>query len=119
MKLTTAKLAVLVIAGIHFLLAFGEIFFGAYLLEKRFDFLPEVAKQAAPIVQNAGIYNSFIAAGLVWAAFSSKQALELRLFFLGCVIIAGIFGAFTLRPTTLILQTLPALIVLGLVWWKR
>ncbi|MEB3311333.1 MAG: DUF1304 domain-containing protein [Snowella sp.] len=113
------RLGVLLIAVIHFGLAIAEIFFGAYFLEKRLDFPPEVAQQAEPIVQNAGIYNSFIAAGLVWAALAAKQSLALRYFFLSCVIIAGVFGAFTLRPTTLILQTVPALIVLGLVWWKR
>jgi hypothetical protein len=52
-------LGIFLIALINFGLAIGEILFGAYLLEKRFDFSPEVAEQADRIVKNAGIYNSF------------------------------------------------------------
>lgn len=107
---------IILIAIIHTGLAIGEIFFGVPFLVSRFDFPPEVAIQANPIVQNAGIYNSFIAAGLFWSAFSLKTTKTLSIFFLICVIIAGIFGAITLKPTTLILQTLPALIALILVF---
>jgi len=81
--------------------------------------------KTAPITLNAGIYNSFIAAGLFWSAFAQNNAFELRLFFLIFVAIAGIFGALTLpskdpaQPRnikTLFLQTLPAIIAIVLVW---
>ncbi len=72
--------------------------------------------QASPIVQNAGLYNSFIAAGLFWSAFSLQNSKALPIFFLVCVFIAGFFGAISLNPTTLIIQTIPALIALILVW---
>jgi putative membrane protein len=80
--------------------------------------------KTAPITLNAGIYNSFIAAGLFWSAFAQNNAFELRLFFLICVAIAGIFGALTLPSkdqtkkrniNTLFLQTLPATIGVVLV----
>ena len=110
---------------IHFGFAVGEIFFTTCLLEKLFGFCPSKALKTAPIAKNAGIYNSFIAAGLFWSAFAQENAFELRLFFLICVAIAGIFGALTLPskdPTqprnikTLFLQTLPATIAIVLVW---
>lgn len=108
-------IVIIFIGIIHTGLAVGEIFFSVPLLVSRFNFAQEVAIQANPIVQNAGIYNSFIAAGLFWSAFNIQNSKALSIFFLICVIIAGIFGAITLRPTTLIIQTIPALIALILV----
>jgi putative membrane protein len=68
-------------------------------------------------VANAGLYNGFIAAGLVWSLLSSTHPQDVRFFFLTCVMVAGIFGAATLKtPKTLGLQTLPALVALLLVW---
>jgi putative membrane protein len=108
---------IILIGIIHGGFAIGEIFFGKILLEVRLGFPPEVAAQANPIVQNAGIYNSFIAAGLLWSAFSMNNSKALRMFFLICVVIAGIFGAITLKkPTTLYIQTIPAIIAIILVW---
>ena len=110
---------------IHLGFAVGEIFFTTCLLEKLFGFSHEDAHKTAPIAKNAGIYNSFIAAGLFWSVFAQENAFQLRLFFLICVAIAGIFGALTLPskdPTqprnikTLFLQTLPATIAIVLVW---
>jgi putative membrane protein len=108
-------------ALVHLGFAVGEIFFTTYLLEKLFGFSTPDAIRTAPIAQNAGIYNSFIAAGLFWSVFAQNNAFELRLFFLICVAIAGIFGALTLpnkdlnkkrNLKTLYLQTLPAVFVL-------
>jgi putative membrane protein len=103
---------VFIIGLIHAGLAIGEIFFAVPFLVSRFDFAQEVAIQAKPIVQNAGLYNGFIAAGLFWSVLKLRTDKSLAIFFLICVLIAGVFGAITLRPTTLILQTLPALIAL-------
>jgi putative membrane protein len=58
----------------------------------------------------------FIAAGLIWGAFAKSIRLAIRVFFLVCVVIAGIFGALTLKETTLVLQTLPASVALIFVW---
>ena len=110
---------------IHFGFAVGEIFFTTCLLEELFGFSPEDAIKTAPIAKNAGIYNSFIAAGLFWSAFAQENAFELRLFFLICVAIAGIFGAMTLpnkdsteakNLKTLYIQTVPSIIAIILVW---
>lgn len=110
------QIAIVLVGLIHVGLAIGEIFFGAWLLEKRFDFPEEIAAQSDPIVKNAGIYNSFIAAGLFWSAFDPTNSTILSIFFLSCVVIAGVFGAITLKWTTLIIQTIPAIIPLALIW---
>lgn len=115
------QVAIIINALIHLGFAVGEIFFTTYLLEKLFGFSTLDALKTAPIAKNAGIYNSFIAAGLFWSVFAQENAFELRLFFLICVAIAGIFGALTLpnkdlnkkrNLKTLYLQTLPAVFVL-------
>jgi|694.fasta_scaffold105577_3 putative membrane protein len=118
------QIVILLNALIHLGFAVGEIFFTTYLLETLFGFSTPDALKTTPIAKNAGIYNSFIAAGLFWSAFTSDNSLQLRLFFLICVAIAGIFGALTLPSkdqtkkrniNTLFLQTLPATIGVVLV----
>lgn len=112
-----ATVGVVVVAAIHIAISVVEIFFWENpLIHQRLYFTTELAKKVYPIVQNAGLYNSFIAVGLLWSAFDTTNQKALRIFFLTCVIIAGIFGAITLRPTTLIIQTIPAIIALLLVW---
>jgi putative membrane protein len=112
-----ATIGVVFIAVIHIVISVVEILFWKNpLIHQRLDFTTEIANKVYPIVQNAGLYNSFIAAGLVWGAFATKDSQAVRVFFLVCVVIAGIFGAFTLRETTLVLQTLPASIALIFVW---
>ncbi|MEC4984496.1 MAG: DUF1304 domain-containing protein [Oscillatoria sp. PMC 1068.18] len=106
------------VAIIHVAIAIVEIFFWQQpFVYERLGFTHKIAQIVAPIVANAGLYNSFIAAGLVWGAFAKNNAISIRVFFLVCVIVAGIFGAFTLKPTTLALQTIPAFLALVLVWF--
>src|SRR3954469_8024122 len=82
-------------------------------VHSRLFFNEDEARKAAPIVQNAGLYNAFLAAGLIWG-FAAKSGREgIFTFFLACVAIAGVFGAMTLQtnspfPLTLVVQTLPA-----------
>ncbi|MBD2243475.1 DUF1304 domain-containing protein [Nostoc sp. FACHB-888] len=112
---TTATIAVAIIGFIHVAIAMVEMFFWqTSLIYERLGFNADIAHQVAPIVNNAGLYNAFIAAGLLWGAFNQNRAI--RLFFLVCVIVAGVYGAVTLKPTTLVLQTLPATIALILIW---
>jgi putative membrane protein len=102
--MSIVTIAMALIALIDILIAIVEIFFWKNpVIHERLGFPPDIAIQAAPIIQNTGLYNSFIAADLLWSAFSEKNALPLRSFFLTCVAIAGIFGVVTLPPTTLAL----------------
>lgn len=64
-------------------------------------------------MHNAGLYNGFIAAGLIGSMCAGADALHLRMFFLSCGIVAGIFGAVTLTPKTLLLQALPATVAMA------
>jgi putative membrane protein len=86
-----------------------------------FKVTQEFAHQAAPLMKNQGLYNGFLAAGLFWSlvAASPVPAFQLRMFFLGCVAVAGIFGALTVDPSILFAQGLPALIGMALVALAR
>ena len=83
---------------------------------RRLGLSPEAARQATPIVRNAGLYNAFLAVGLgaaLWAGVEWRTAQQLCL---GFAAIAGLVGAVTLSRLTLIIQTAPAAAALGLLW---
>jgi putative membrane protein len=67
---------------------------------------PEAAKASAPLAANQGLYNGFLAVGLLWALWRGGD--EAQLFFLGCVIVAGVYGAATALRNILFIQALPA-----------
>lgn len=81
---------------------------------KVFGHSKEEADRTKALAANQGLYNGFIAAGLVWGFFHPNQELGLQiiLFFLSCIIVAGIFGAITAKKSILYIQALPALLVL-------
>jgi putative membrane protein len=78
-----------------------------------FAMTPEVAASSAVLAMNQGLYNGFLAAGLAWGLVADRR--DLKLFFLGCVIVAGIFGAATAKPSIFFTQALPAIVALALV----
>jgi putative membrane protein len=116
----SANIAVGIVAFIHVVISMAEMLFwkrfDLYKRVPKLELLKSEADKAAPIVANAGLYNLFIASGLVWSLLPTNNAQSLKLFFLSCVAIAGIYGAKTLKPATLALQTLPALVAGALVW---
>jgi putative membrane protein len=115
-----ATLLTVLNALIHLLLMIAEIFFWKQpFIHERLGFTLAEAIKVAPIVANAGLYNGFIGSGLIWGLASGVSGTPIKIFFLVCVIIAGLFGAITLRPTTLIIQTAPALLALILVWLTK
>lgn len=76
---------------------------------KSFRMTEEQAKQSKTLAANQGLYNGFLAAGLLWGLFAGNPV---KIFFLSCVIIAGIFGAFTVSKRIFYLQALPAILAL-------
>jgi putative membrane protein len=77
----------------------------------------EQAEASRVLAANQGLYNGFLAAGLVWSLLAPPElARPLRIFFLGCVIVAGLYGGATASRKILVLQALPAAVALGLVW---
>jgi putative membrane protein len=81
---------------------------------KTFGTTPENAKIMAPLAANQGLYNGFLAAGLVWGIATAGR--PLMTFFLCCVFVAGIFGGITVNKRILVLQSLPAALALSLLW---
>lgn len=71
----------------------------------------EAAKSSKTLAKNQGLYNGFLAAGLIWAIVNKNNFEALAIFFLSCVVIAGIFGAYTTKNIKLFyVQALPAII---------
>jgi len=80
---------------------------------KIFGMTPEAAASSATLAANQGLYNGFLAAGLMWGLWAGRR--DLKLFFLGCVIVAGVFGGMTSKTSILFIQALPAALALGAV----
>jgi putative membrane protein len=113
-----AKLMIALVALEHVGILVLEMFFWDHDIGRRiFQMTPEVSRVAAVLAANQGLYNGFLAAGLFWALWSGRT--DLKVFFLGCVIVAGVFGGLTAKTTILFTQALPALIALALVLASR
>jgi putative membrane protein len=85
---------------------------------KTFRNTPEKAADSAVLAANQGLYNGFLAAGLVWGLVQGTPAFafQIKTFFLLCVIVAGVYGAATVSRRILYVQALPAAIALILLW---
>lgn len=75
-----------------------------------FTMTPEVSASSAILAANQGLYNGFLAAGLLWGLVNGRR--DVKVFFLGCVIVAGVYGGLTAKMSILYLQGLPALLAL-------
>jgi len=84
---------------------------------KRFGMTPEYSKASASLAANQGLYNGFLAAGLIWGLVSGDFAT--KAFFLICALIAGLYGGLTTKRTILYLQALPGLLALILLYLAR
>jgi putative membrane protein len=78
---------------------------------------PERARDSKTLAANQGLYNGFLAAGLVWGLFLGAGGSAVKIFFLACVIVAGVFGAITVSRKIFFVQALPAAAALVLVLW--
>jgi len=95
-----------------------EMFFWNHPVGQRiFSMTPEVAASSATLAANQGLYNGFLAAGLIWGLLAARR--DVIIFFLSCVIIAGIFGAATAKFTILFTQALPAALAMAAVLLNR
>ena len=90
-------------------------------VQRIFGTTPEFAQASKALAANQGLYNGFLAAGLIWGLLHPTPATgsQLLLFFLGCVIVAAIYGSLTAKRTILWVQGGPALIALLLVLARR
>ena len=109
-----ANILIAVIAVLHIGFLVLEMFlwqtpFG----RKTFGLTPEFAKESAKLAANQGLYNGFLAAGLIFSLLLSDGFL-VKIFFLCCVIVAGLYGGFTVKKSILVIQALPAIVALVL-----
>ena len=109
----TATVLVALVAIEHIYILVLEMFLWTKPAGLRaFGLTPEFAEQTAVLAANQGLYNGFLAAGLIWSLVRKEDGFPLRVFFLGCVIVAGVFGAITAKPSILYVQAAPALLAL-------
>ncbi len=111
-RIATALVVLVALLHLGFLVL--EMFFWDHPVGRRiFAMTAEESASSAILAMNQGLYNGFLAAGLLWGLWASKR--DVQIFFLGCVVVAGVFGGITAKPTILLTQALPALLALGLV----
>ena len=79
---------------------------------KSFGMTEEFARASSVLAANQGLYNGFLAAGLIWGLIARENGFAIKLFFLTCVIVAGLFGAATAKMSILYVQALPAILAL-------
>jgi putative membrane protein len=79
-----------------------------------FKSTPEFAAASRALAANQGLYNGFLAAGLVWGLTLGEAGLQVKVFFLACVIVAGVFGAATASRVILFVQAVPGILALAL-----
>ena len=114
-----ANLLVAVVAALHVYFLILEMFLWTRPLGlKTFRNSIEKATESAVLAANQGLYNVFLAAGLVWGLFHGNAAFgfQIKTFFLLCVIVAGVYGAASVSRRILYVQAAPAALALILLW---
>ncbi len=115
---TIATLLTALVALLHLGFLTLEMFFWDHPVGRKiFNMTEQVSADSAVLAANQGLYNGFLAAGLIWGLIAKKR--EIVIFFLLCVIVAGVFGAVTAKPTILFTQALPAVLALVFTWLDK
>jgi len=118
---TIIKILIGLIVAIHLYILWFEMFAWETRGRKVFrNFPKDLFSQTKTMAANQGLYNGFLAAGLIWTFFIDNQEWKtnISLFFLGCVAVAGVYGTFTADKKIFLVQALPALIAIGLILIK-
>lgn len=103
------------VAVFHIGILVLEMFFWNHPIgQKVFNMSAEVAESSAVLAMNQGLYNGFLAAGLFWGLIANR--FDVKVFFLSCVVVAGVFGGITAKPSIVLTQAMPALVALALVF---
>ena len=111
---------VAVVALLHVGFLVLEMFLWTKPVGRRvFGLPPEFMTASASLAANQGLYNGFLAAGLVWGLILGPAGFGVKVFFLSCVVVAGVFGAATARRSILWIQAMPAVVALVLAWLTR
>jgi putative membrane protein len=113
MILLLAKIVVVIVALLHIYFLWLEMFAWTTKAKKVFrQFHEDLFEPTKTLAANQGLYNGFLAAGLLWSLFIQDPIWQINvaLFFLGCVAVAGIYGALTASKKILMVQGFPALL---------
>lgn len=116
-----ANIGIAITATLHLWFFILEIFFWTKPLGlKIFRINQEFAHQSASLAANQGIYNGFLSAGLLWGllAGDSEQSFHVKIFFLSCVVIAGVYAGLSVSRKILFIQALPAAVTLILLYFS-
>jgi putative membrane protein len=117
---TLAQILVAVVAILHAYFLVLEMFLWTKPAGRRaFGTTQEQAEQSKSLAMNQGLYNGFLSAGLFWGLTLGEAGRGVVIFFLLCVITAGVFGAVTASRKILYVQALPAVVALGVVLLTR
>ena len=116
-----ADVAVALVALLHLLFLWLEMFqWTKPTGRKVFGLSRELAEQTKALAANQGLYNGFLAAGLIWGLWAGPVAgFAPRVFFTACVVVAGLFGAATAKRSILFVQALPGAVALALTLLAR
>ena len=116
--MVVANILVVLVAILHLGFLALEMFFWDHPFgRKTFKMTPEYSKASASLAANQGLYNGFLAAGLIWGLLTSN--IPVQIFFLICVVIAGIYGGITAKRSILYMQALPGLLALVAVYLAK
>jgi putative membrane protein len=117
---TAASVAVVVVALLHLYFLVLEMFLWTAPFGRRtFGLTRELAEATKSLAANQGLYNGFLAAGLVWSLTLGAAGGPVTVFFLACVVVAGVFGAITANLKILFVQAVPGVVALALVLLSR
>jgi putative membrane protein len=114
-----AAVAIVVVAALHVYFLVLEMFLWTTPFGRgTFGMTAELAQSTKTLAANQGLYNGFLAAGLIWGllAYGVLTGRPVLTFFLACIVIAGLYGAATASRRILFVQALPALIAGILLW---
>jgi putative membrane protein len=110
-----ANIVVALIAVLHVYILVLEMFLWDKPVGLRAFGQTQAAATASKVLAaNQGLYNGFLAAGLFWGLLLGNEGHAIKLFFLGCVLVAGLYGAATANRKILFIQAIPAAIGLAL-----
>ena len=116
MKIAT-NVVIGIVAGLHIYFLILEMLLWDRPFGRRvFGLTPELSKATKSLAANQGLYNGFLAAGLIWGLSLGTAGTPIDVFFLSCVVIAGVFGAATANVKILWVQATPAVVALALLW---
>ena len=108
-----ATILIALVAAIHVYILVLEMFlWDTKTGRKAFNLSADFARDTRVLAANQGLYNGFLAAGLLWGLWLGDAGFQVKLFFLACVLIAGVFGAATASKKIHYVQALPALIAM-------